>query len=238
MLPLDHLPFPTPDLEGLAQALGRLGFTVSPRGRYTQPDGAVFPNRCVFMGKGWFDLLQAGEAPAGVRPHGCLFLTHDLEATRADLAELGPSRGTFPLERRWDEDIGRPPERFRWIGFKSERLGVQAAAIEHAWPCADLLPAWQAHANGALEVLGLALAAGAPGQTGLDTSGFRFLSAGELGETYGAGLGVRVGVADPAQTERALLGAGLEFRRVAGSLVVPPHVPFACAFEFVEHSGP
>jgi hypothetical protein len=75
MLPLDHLPFPTPDLEGLADALRRLGFTVSPPGRYSEPDGAVWPNRCVFTLKGWFDLLQADQAPAEVLPRDCIFLT-------------------------------------------------------------------------------------------------------------------------------------------------------------------
>lgn len=229
---VDHLPFPTPDLEGLAEALRRLGFTVSPRGRYLDPAGAVYPNRCVFTNNGWFDLLQADEAPAKVLPRGCLFLTDDLEAARERLAALEPSRRTFLLERRWDADVARPPERFRWIGLKSRRLGVQVAAIEHAWPCADLLPEWQAHANGAVEVLGLALAGEAPGETGLDTSGFRFLPAAELAGTYGAERAVRVRVADLAQARRAL--SDLRPRVVGASLVVPPHGPFACAFEFVE----
>lgn len=233
MLPLDHLPFPTPDLEALAGALRRLGFTVSPRGRYSQPDGAMFPNRCVFLEQGWFDLLQADEAPAATAPPVCLFLTHDLEGTRAALADLDPSRRTFLLERRWDEDIGRPPERFRWIGLKSRRLGVQAAAIEHAWPCVDLLPPWQAHANDAVEALGLALAAAPPGETGLETSGFRFLSGEELAETYCAEVAVRVRVRNLAQTRNVLAASGLELRDAAESLVVPPFGPLACAFEFV-----
>lgn len=232
MLPLDHLPFPTSDLAGLAQAFRGLGFTVSPSGRYTQPDGATFLNRCVFLQTGWFDLLQLDEAPAEVLPRGCLFLTHDLEATRTALAGLGPSRRTFDLERRWDEDVGRPAERFRWIGLRTDRLGVQAAAIEHAWPCADLLPEWQVHPNGAVEVLGLALAGEPPGETGLDTSGFRRLSAGELADIYGAERAVRVRVADMAQARQALSHLGP--RDAGDRLVVPPHRPFACAFEFAE----
>ncbi|HEX2559353.1 MAG TPA: VOC family protein [Phenylobacterium sp.] len=232
MLPLDHLPFPTSDLEGLAEAMRRLGFTVSPRGRYVQPDGAVFPNRCVFLKKGWFDLLQADEAPAEVLPRGCLFLTGDVQATRVALADLGPSRRTFLLERRWDQDVGRPPERFRWIGFKTDRLGVQAAAVEHAWPCVDILPEWQVHPNGAVEILGLASTGKPPGETGLDTSGFLYLSAEAVAETYGAELAVRLKVDDLWQTRRALHRGGVEWRQAGASLIIPPHGAVACAFEF------
>ena len=232
MLPLDHLPFATRDLDGLAQALRRLGFTVSPRGRYAQPDGATFPNRCVFLEKGWFDLLEAADAPEEAQPGACLFLSPDLEGAREALAALAPSHRTFLLERRWDEDIGLPAERFRWMGLRSDHLAVQAAVIEHAWPCPDILPAWRSHPNGAVEVLGLALAAEAPGDTGLDTSGFRFLPKEELAETYDAERAVRVRVTDLAHARQVL--SGLAIRERSGSLVVPPHARFACAFEFVD----
>ena len=59
MLPLDHLPFRNPDLTKLAAAFEALGFTVSPPGAYTSADvpDARWVNRCVFLKRGWFDLL-------------------------------------------------------------------------------------------------------------------------------------------------------------------------------------
>jgi hypothetical protein len=116
--------------------------------------------------------------------------------------------------------------------LKTRRLTVQAAVFEHAWPCADLLPQWQAHPNGAIEVLGLALAAEPPGQSGLDTTGFRYLSAASLEGTYGAERGVRLKVDDLSRAREALSRGGVAWREAEAGLIVPRHGPFACAFEF------
>src|SRR3954464_1275480 len=92
MLGLDHLPFYAADLGTLTDAFEALGFQVSPRGAYRVPGdaAAVFPNRCVFTRRGWFDLLLDDTATAGaVRgPAACLFRTDSLDTAAAALAGM------------------------------------------------------------------------------------------------------------------------------------------------------
>ena len=239
VLPLDHLPFPTPDLARLRVAFEALGFTVSPPGAYTSADfpDARWPGHCVFLRKGWFDLLENPQVDrdAPVVPGGALFRTDDLDAALtafADFRTLAPYR----LERRWDEDSGVPPETFKLFSVRERIAPVGLAVIEHAWPCPDILPAWMEHENGAVEVAGLTFGSAAPGPFAeragavLDLSGFDY-------SAVGAGsppITVRIRVKSLDQSAAAFDRLGARYERDSHGLSVHPPEGLACPFSFFE----
>lgn len=240
MLPLDHIPFQGPDLSALADAFAALGFTVSPACSYTSPDypDARWNNRCVFMKRGWFDLLQAPGAPAAVGPGGALFLASDLDAAaaRLDGMRLAPP---YRLVRGWEDEHAYEPFRLFSIRERISPLGL--AVIEHAYPCADAQPEWFAHPNGAREAAGLIFAGAQPGPFAssaahtLDLSGFQYWEPGPFRDAFGGHLerAVRVRVASLAAA-RAALASDLAVVESNGRLHVAPPSPLNCGFEFFE----
>ena len=246
MLPLDHLPFTATDLAPLTAAFEALGFTVSPPGAYTSPDfrEARWPNRCVFLRQGWFDLLQSAEADpaAPARPGGCLFRTDDLDAVLADFAALR-TRPAYRLERRWDVDLGLPPETFKLFSVRERIAPIGLAVIEHAYPCPDIAPAWMRHDNGAVEVAGLTFGGAAPGPAAemagsvLDLSGFEYVSTGAFEERFGAAapqVAVRIRVESLDRASAVLSQRGVRHDRRDGRLSITPPRGLDCPFEFFE----
>ena len=240
MLPLDHIPFQGPDLPALADAFAALGFTVTPPCSYTSPDypDARWNNHCVFMERGWFDLLEAPGAPAAVAPGGALFLTSDLDAAaaRLDGMRLAPA---YRLVRGWQDEHAH--EAFSLFSIRERISPLGLAVIEHAYPCADARPEWFTHRNGAIEAAGLIFAGAQPGPfapsaaRALDLRGFQYWEPGPFGDAFGehADRAVRVRVASLA-TARAALAPDLAVMESKGRLHVAPPSPLGCGFEFFE----
>jgi hypothetical protein len=246
MLPLDHIPFQSADLPRLGKAFEALGFTVSPAGAYTSPDfpQARWPNRCIFLRQGWFDLLEnsAGDPAVPVTPGACLFRTPDLEASAKAFADVR-TEPPYRLERRWDRDFGLPPETFRLFSVRERVAPVGLAVIEHVWPCADILPAWMDHSNGALAVAGLVFGGAEPGPAAgqcaprLDLSVFEYLDAQAFENRYGAlirQVAVRVRVRSLSRARAALELRGAAYEQQGDRLDVPPLGALGCAFSFFE----
>ena len=242
MLPLDHIPFPGPDLAATAAAFAALGFNVSPRCAYTSPDepGARWENHCVFLDTGWFDLLQAHGAPPPVRPGGALFLTDDLDAASARLStmrQLPPYR----LVRGWDDAPDRGKEAFRLFAIRERISPLGLAVIEHHYPCLDAAPAWFIHPNNAKEVVGAVFAGAEPGPFAqaavqvLDLSGFEYWELARFGDAFGPGVdcAVRIRVGSLAAA-RAALSSDLAVVEAEGRLHVAPPSPLGCGFLFFE----
>jgi hypothetical protein len=246
MLPLDHLPFRANDLTTLQAGFEALGFTVSPPGAYTSADvpEARWPNRSVFLNKGWFDLLAdpSAEPDTIEGPSGGLFRTDDLDATLTTARDTR-TRPPYRLERRWEMDVGLPPETFRLFDLRERVAPIGLAVIEHAWPCQDILPAWQAHENGALEVAGLIFCGDRPGPmaeragTLLDLSGFEYLAASDFETRFGTCPGqiaVRVRVTSLAETARVLSDRRVAFEAHDDTVSVDSQCRFGCGFSFFE----
>lgn len=245
MLPIDHLPFPGPEPDALACAFQRLGFHVSPVGVYASPEGGRWRNRAIFFEQGWFDLLAEPQAPAGAAaPFAALFLTSDLDL--ATLA-LGPVKTSevFSLERRWEIDLGRAPETFRYRNVRARVAPIFLSLIEHAWPCADVLPQWREHSNGARRLAGIVFGDGEPGPAAmavgklLDLTGFTYLDPAVFAARYGSprrALTVRVEVRSLAAAADALTARQTTFE-AGETLIVRAPDGFGCSFEFLESSG-
>jgi hypothetical protein len=233
MLPLDHIPFYSPDPEALADGFARLGFTLSPPSRYTAPDhpDAAWRGRCVFTRDGWFDVLFGERPRTPGAPMSVLFRTPDLAATRRELAALNPEEA-FQLERGWADDDSLPRERFAYAGLRSRIAPLVLAVIQHAWPCVDLLPEWQDHANGAQAVTALIFGGEAPGPAAataarfLDHQALEYWPQATFDDAFpGAQVrrAIRIRAADLAVTAAALAAAGARFAEMeSGSLAVPP----------------
>lgn len=240
MLALDHIPFQAPDLPALAEAFAALGFTVSPPSFYTSPDDpkARWTNRCVFLERGWFDLLQAPGAPATVGPGSVLFLTADLDATAAELGDLR-QLPAYRLVRCWEDKHAHQP--FRLISIRERISPLGLAVIEHDDPCVDALPDWFAHPNAAIEAAGLIFAGAQPGPFApvaarvLDLGGFQYWEPAPFRDAFGDGVDcavrVRVRSLDAA---RSALAANLTVVQSEGRLHVAPPSPLSCGFQFFE----
>lgn len=240
MLPLDHIPFPGPDLAATAQAFTALGFAPSPSCSYRSPDepGGRWDNRCVFLERGWFDLLQASGAAPLVRPGAALFLTDDLTASSGRLSALR-QLPPYRLVRGWDASAHG--ESFRLFAVRERISPLGLAVIEHAYPCPDAMPAWFVHPNRAMALCGLIFSGGEPGPLAsaasevLDLSGFRYWEPARFSAAFGAGVdcAVRVQVASLAAT-RAALAPHLAVQESKGRLHVAPPSPLGCGFQFFE----
>lgn len=243
MLPLDHVPFPGPDLAATAAAFAALGFTVSPQGAYVVPGEAEarWPCRCVFMAEGWFDLLQTGQAAADgrVRPGGALFRTDDLDAAATRLGDmrLHPPYG---LERRWDDEPDLEVQAFRLFAIRERISPLPLSVIAHSYPSPAMRNAWFEHPNRAVELAGLVFAGGEPGpfaaaaRRSLDLTGFEHWPTDVFAQRFGdADLAVKVRTASLAETRRAL-APGLPHMEATGALCVRPPAPLDCGFLFFE----
>lgn len=243
LLPLDHIPFYSPDPEALADGFARLGFTLSPPSRYTAPEhpGAGWRGRCVFTREGWFDLLFDERPRAPGAPMSALFRTHDLAAACRELAALNPG-APFQLERSWADDDSLPHERFVYAELRSRIAPLMLAVIQHAWPCVDLLPEWQDHANGAQAVTALIFGGEAPGPAAATAARFLHHQALEywpqaaFDEVFpGASVrrAIRIRVGDLARTAATLAAAGAQFAEMeSGRLAVPPQFGIDAGFLF------
>lgn len=245
MLPLDHIPFPGPDMAATAAAFSMLGFTVSPQAAYTSPDfpEARWASRCVFLRSGWFDLLHAPEAPAEgpVSPGAALFLTDDLAGAAKRLGEFRQRRA-YALVRAWDQAPELGHEHFELFDIRERVCPLGLSVIAHHYPCPDTLPAWFEHHNTASALTGLIFRDAQPGAYAqrasavLDISGFGYWPADRFRSTFGdiAATAVCVRVDSLATLRRWAEASGLAFRESEGRLNVTAPAPLACGFQFFE----
>lgn len=242
MLPLDHIPFYDVDPLVLGEGFARLGFTLSPPSIYTAPDhpGAGWEGCCIFTRSGWLDLLEDEFPKNPGAPMSCLFRTPDLAATRDDLSVLNPQEG-LRLERRWASDEGLPPERFAYAELRSRIAPVVLAVIEHAWPCDDLRPEWQVHANGALAIHSLIFGGEAPGPAAatamrfLDPAALEYWPRAEFDAVFPgtkARRALRIAVGDLSVTRRALTASGARFVETPRGIAAPSQFGVACGMLF------
>ena len=246
MLPLDHLPFSTGDLEALTLAFRALGFVVSPRGGYTSPESpdASWTSHGVFLRKGWLDLLHNPEAAADapVRPGAGLFLAEDLDDAAARLSGFR-TRPPYRLERRWKNDLGLPAEAFALFEIRERISPLGLAVIQHHYPCHDTLAAWFDHPNSAEELAGLIFGSAEPGPMAgqaarhLDISGFCYWDETKFRAAFGhcdPQIALRVRVASLTKARAALDVAGIAFVETREGLHVTPPRPLACGVQFFQ----
>lgn len=243
LLPIDHIPFQGSDLDAIAQAFTALGFTISTPGAYTSPDDpqARWDNRCIFLARGWFDLLHvpsaAPEAP--VKPGSCLFLTDDLGQAELRMGEMR-RHPPYRLERVWDS--GHACETFDLTAIRERIAPLGLAVIQHAYPCLDARDEWFEHPNTAIEVAGLIFGGAEPGPAApaagevLNLSGFDYWDAAAFAASFGGQahpIAVRVRVAS-LTAARAALAPHLACVESQGRLHVAPAAPLGCGFQFFE----
>jgi len=243
MLPLDHVPFDAADLDALAHAWARLGFTVSPRGAYTSPDApaARWPCRCIFLASGWLDLHEVESLPPReVRgPNGILYRADELETARNGLAAAEPRPGAFRLERHWDESAAAA-ERFTYFTLRARMAPVGLAVIAHHDDGSDVDPAWRDHANSAVSlvqiVFALDEATGLRHGPGLDPDSIvgmpRAVFANRYGTTSAGAAAMVFHVDSLARAEEALDEGGVACELMTDALVVPWRSDLSCAVEF------
>jgi hypothetical protein len=149
-LVVDHAVIVVRDLEAAAASFRGLGFTLTPRGRHSIGS----QNHCIMFGSTYIELLAApkphpwldyyrgfGEGLAAIA-----LSTDDADAASRDLGAKPPM------------DLSRPVEG----GVARFRL-VQLHGVPHVFVCQHLTrelvwrPEWQAHANGAQELIGVAI---------------------------------------------------------------------------------
>jgi 4-hydroxyphenylpyruvate dioxygenase-like putative hemolysin len=159
-LAIDHAVIAVSDLDAAAASARALGFTLTPRGHHSIGS----QNHCIMFGTTYVELLAAPVAHPWLdyyrrflREHGdglaaIALSTDDADAACADLRARGVA-AKAPME------LSRPVEG----GVARFRL-VQIDGAPSVFICQHLTRAlvwrreWQAHANGAAELIGVALA--------------------------------------------------------------------------------
>jgi hypothetical protein len=238
MAALDHLAFHG-SLERLAAAFGRLGFHVSPVGRYLATSGPrrEWTNRSVFLKENWFDLIAgAVDDRAPLFPSSLLLRTDDLAATEAAMG-AAVAGAPYGLERRWDEDLSLPPERFALVRLSGKLGPLSVAMIQHAYPCGDTLPDWFEHPNGAEAIVEVRLsAAGASGcrEALLRLGDLAWLAEGASSAPETSRLALTIRVAALATTRRVLAHNRVSFSTPERSICVAADADVGFAWRFVE----
>jgi hypothetical protein len=157
MLTFDHMPFYGQRLRQLRDVFTRLGFFVSPPGRYTSPDleDRFWLAHCVFFEANWLDLIAIERtSTAAVLPGAVLLRTESLDATTKQLGELCVG-SRYRLERRWDDDTTLPRETFELVSLSWKAGPLRTSVIQHDYPCRDTKPEWYQHPNSAQGIVRL-----------------------------------------------------------------------------------
>ena len=157
-LAIDHAVIAVRDLDAAAASFRALGFTLTPRGYHSIGS----QNHCIMFGTTYIELLAAPVPHAWLdyyRSYGDGLAAIALSTADADTAyrELQGSGARPPM------DLSRPVEggvaRFRLVQIEGapQLFLVQHLTRELVWR-----REWQAHANGAAELVGVSLAAKKP----------------------------------------------------------------------------
>jgi hypothetical protein len=180
-LALDHVGVAARDLAPLAAAYERLGFTLTPVAQQSgrrAPDLPVEPygtgNRCAFLSHGYIELIAVID-PARFdnglnawlsRYAGLHIVALAMEDETANLDRLRrggvPIPGVAHLER--PVEPGGPVARFARLPLPDAPEG-RLQLIRHLTPELVWQERWMAHANGAVALEGVVLAAAEPAET-------------------------------------------------------------------------
>ena len=266
---IDHVIVNARDgLDAAAERFAQLGFTLTPRGHHTL--GSI--NNLAILGTDYIELLgvPAGEGRTDVLTwaaglNGLVFKTVDSDATYASLSADGvPVLPPQSFSRPVDAAGGK-----RDASFRTVRLEREALPAGRMFFCHHLTPelVWQegrqAHANGAIGILGVMIAADDPAAVGdlftrmfgraavRRSGGGCSLRAGlaTVDVMTPAAVAARLGSAAPAPDGRGQFMAALLLRttsldqvwkevpgavRFEGGLMVPANAACAAALIFRE----
>lgn len=176
MLDLDHIVVFTPELDRVAMAYRRLGFTLAPRGTHA---GLGTANHTIMLERTYLELLSVVERTAGsarwadVQARGeglgaVALGARDVRSAHTGLAARGVAIGA-PLSLTRQVRVGAESREAR---FTLAHLEDDASPALPAFLCQhhtrDLVwrPELMSHANGAAHVAGITIAAAAPGDLG------------------------------------------------------------------------
>ncbi len=202
---LDHAVINVRDgLDAAAALYARLGFTLTPRGHHTLGSS----NNLAVLGTDYLELLgvQPGNTrtdvldwPAGL--NGLVFKTFDADATFAELQKAGlPLLPVQAFSRPVEMPGGAQDAAFRTV--RMERDAIPAGRVffcQHLTPQLVWHDAWRRHANGALGILRVVIAAEDPAALAAPFSrmfGWNMVHPRDFGCTMAAGL-ARVDVLVP-----------------------------------------
>src|SRR5665213_3771217 len=166
---LDHVVVDARDgMDAAAQIYQKLGFQLTPRGYHTL--GSI--NHLAIFGSNYLELLGWGANSAGraeltafpVGLNGLVFKTDDAEATfrRAHAAGV-PALPANAFSRPVELDGRQQDARFRTTRLPPDVSGIgRVYFCEHQTPDLVWRPAWQAHPNGAQEIVRVLVATDDP----------------------------------------------------------------------------
>jgi hypothetical protein len=164
-LAIDHAVIAVRDLAAAARDFAELGFTLTPLGRHSIGSR----NRCIMLGSSYIELLEpAGEHPwlayyrdflaRGDGLAALAFATSDADASYRSLVAQGvAAQPVMDLARPVELAGGGNMARFRLVQVSREVFLCQHLTRELVWR-----REWQAHANGATELVEVHFPSAAP----------------------------------------------------------------------------
>ncbi len=181
---LDHVGIAGRDLDDLATAYERLGFTLTPRARHSgrrTPDGPIEPfgtaNRCIMLRQGYIELLAVVDPRAFsdtiderlARYAGLHIIALAVDDAEANLQRLRLAGMDIPgiayLERPVDDtDPDGPKARFARVPLPNSPEG-RIQLIRHLTPEAIWQERFVSHPNGAVALEEVVLAVAAPAES-------------------------------------------------------------------------
>lgn len=181
---LDHIGIAGRDLDDLATAYERLGFTLTPRARHSgrrTPDGPIEPfgtaNRCIMLRQGYIELLAIVDPRAFsdtiderlARYAGLHIIALAVDDAEASLQRLRLAGMDIPgiayLERPVDDtDPDGPKARFARVPLPDSPEG-RIQLIRHLTPEAIWQERFVSHPNGAVALEEVVLAVAAPAES-------------------------------------------------------------------------
>ena len=259
---LDHAIVGVRDVETAADSWRRLGFTLSPRGRHV---GWATANYCIMFPGDYVELLGIVDPNGDTRGLdrfleqregllGLAFATDDAAASRAQMAEAGldggPPRALARVLELADGDV-RP--RFELVHPPDDAaLGMPWFVCRHLTPALVRRPDWLRHANGALAIRTVTIAADlmpamvdayrrllGPSHVTADNRGVTLrigavaLHFARSPSGLSGGIGLSILVADPSTAAAALTEGGAPFDRDRHGLHVDPAAATGVALSFV-----
>ena len=262
---LDHTLVGVADLEVARLAWGRLGFTVTPRGRH---HGWGTANYCIMFATDYIELLGIVDPSAFVngldqqlaeRGEGMLglaFATPDADASARALRDAAiQAEGPKALSRLLELPEGAVEPRFSLVFPEGEAVpGLRAFICQHLTRALVWQPQWTQHANGALSILEVEVIVADPAAARsayvrlLGGAAVRLDPAALLVDLGGCRLrlhkgdrlgarGFTIAVRDLHGLDRLLSGADIAFSRQGTQrLIVDPAAATGVALQFQQAS--
>ena len=187
-LVVDHIAHFVPDLAAASAVLEAMGFALTPRSeqRNRQADGTLVPagaaNRCAMLGEGYLEFLTpvegAGAPPTPIAAelraaiarragiHLLAFGSAAIDSDRQRLAAGGfAPLAPVALQRTVATPDGETTARFTVLRVPAGAMAEgRVQFVHHHTPEAIWQPRWLGHANGAVGLTGVVVAADAPAQ--------------------------------------------------------------------------